>query len=88
MARPWLSESMKVVRPVFAQIAGTSIFVNLLGIAAPVFALQVYDRVIMHAGMSTLYGLLIGMAIVERFFERRIAEPLAASAASTTCCDT
>jgi len=45
----------------------TSFFVNLLALAVPVFVLQVYDRVVFHAGISTLYGLVIGMAMVLAF---------------------
>ncbi len=41
-----------------------SAFVNVLALAVPIFVLQVYDRVVQHAGISTLQGLLIGMAAV------------------------
>ena len=44
-----------------------SFFVNLLALAVPVFTLQVYDRVIFSAGLTTLQGLVIGMAIVLLF---------------------
>jgi len=63
MAGHWLSEILRNVRPAFAQILAVSAFVNLLAVAAPVFVLQVYDRVVMHAGISTLYGLIIGVLI-------------------------
>lgn len=74
MASSWLSEPIKIVRPIFGQILGVSAFVNLLAIAAPVFVLQVYDRVVQHAGLSTLYGLLIGVgiAIVFDFILRQL----------------
>ncbi len=39
-----------------------SLFVNLLALAVPVFVLQVYDRVVFHGGLSTLQGLVVGMA--------------------------
>ena len=41
-----------------------SLFVNLMALAVPVFVLQIYDRVVFHAGLNTLYGLVIGMAVV------------------------
>jgi len=44
-----------------------SAFVNLLALAVPVFTLQVYDRVIGHAGVSTLVGFVIGMIAVVIF---------------------
>ena len=40
-----------------------SLFVNLLALAVPVFTLQVYDRVIASAGISTLWGLAIGIIL-------------------------
>lgn len=67
MARQWLSEIVQNVRPAFAQILAVSAFVNLLAVAAPVFVLQVYDRVVMHAGISTLYGLVVGVMIAILF---------------------
>ena len=67
MAGHWLSEILRNVRPAFAQILAVSAFVNLLAVAAPVFVLQVYDRVVMHAGISTLYGLIIGVLIAILF---------------------
>lgn len=83
MARHWLSEILKQVRPAFTQILVVSAFVNLLAIEAPVFVLQVYDRVVMHAGISTLYGLVIGVlvAIVFDFILRQFRARLLQRAA-------
>jgi ATP-binding cassette subfamily C protein LapB len=39
-------------------------FINVLALAVPVFTLQVYDRVIFYAGVTTLEGLVIGMVLV------------------------
>jgi len=39
-------------------------FINMLALAVPVFVLQVYDRVVFHAGLSTLQGLALGMIVV------------------------
>ncbi len=44
-----------------------SAFVNLLALATPVFTMQVYDRVVGSGGLSTLWGLVIGMALVVLF---------------------
>ncbi len=41
-----------------------SLFVNMMALAVPVFVLQIYDRVVFHAGISTLQGLVIGMCFV------------------------
>tara|TARA_B100000674_G_scaffold74942_1_gene51988 strand:+ start:2870 stop:4582 length:1713 start_codon:yes stop_codon:yes gene_type:complete len=50
-----------------AQLRGVflvSLFVNLLALSVPVFVMQVYDRVIFHGGLTTLYGLIAGIIIV------------------------
>lgn len=44
-----------------------SAFINLLALAAHIFTLQVYGRVVGHAGIGTLYGLVLGMALVLLF---------------------
>ncbi len=50
--------------PRFAQVLVLAASINLLALAVPLFTLQVYDRVIAHAGLATLQALLIGMAAV------------------------
>jgi len=52
------------LRPVFFKLLLISFFINLLALAAPIFVLQVYDRVVFHAGVTTLQGLVIGMVLV------------------------
>ncbi|MCI4661913.1 MAG: peptidase domain-containing ABC transporter [Neomegalonema sp.] len=51
----------------FGRVALLSLFVNLLTLAVPVFVLQVYDRVLPHAGYATLHGLLIGIVALIGF---------------------
>ena len=63
----WLRTALEGGRGVFRDILLVSLFINLLALAAPVFVLQVYDRVIFHAGLSTLQGLVIGMVLVILF---------------------
>lgn len=50
--------------PYFTELFSISFFINLLALATPLFVLQVYDRVIFHAGITTLQGLVMGMIIV------------------------
>lgn len=61
--RAWLREVFKPARRGFREAIVVSLFVNLLALAVPIFILQVYDRVVFHHGISTLYGLLIGVLI-------------------------
>ncbi len=63
----WLGPFIKPLRPIFREVLVMSLFVNLLALAVPIFTMQVYDRVIFKAGMSTLQGLVIGMALVVVF---------------------
>lgn len=55
---------MKPIMPVFREVLAMSFFVNALALAVPVFTMQVYDRVVYHAGISTLEGLVLGMLFV------------------------
>jgi len=66
-SRAWLRPFLKPLRPIFREVLAMSAFVNLLALAVPVFTLQVYDRVIGHAGISTLVGFVIGMLCVVAF---------------------
>jgi ABC-type bacteriocin/lantibiotic exporter with double-glycine peptidase domain len=59
LARPLLGQ--------FRELLVFSLFINVIALATPVFVLQVYDRVVFHAGLSTLQGLAIGMAIAIAF---------------------
>ena len=59
--KSWIKPLMKSLKPVFREVLIMSAFVNILALAVPIFTLQVYDRVIQHAGVSTLQGLVIGM---------------------------
>lgn len=49
------------------RLLSISLFVNLLGLAIPVFVLQAYDRVIIHAGISTLQALVAGVLLAIGF---------------------
>ena len=65
--RAWLKPFLKPVFPVFREVLAMSAFVNLMALAVPVFTLQTYDRVIGHAGISTLVGFVIAMVAIVIF---------------------
>jgi ATP-binding cassette subfamily C protein LapB len=65
--RVWLKPVLTPLRPAFREAVAMALFVNLLALAPPVFILQVYDRVVFYAGLTTLQGLVIGMAVVLLF---------------------
>jgi ABC-type bacteriocin/lantibiotic exporter with double-glycine peptidase domain len=67
LVRSLLASLVRPLRPHLRELLTFSLFVNLLALAAPVFTLQVYDRVVFHAGLSTLQGLALGMLLVVAF---------------------
>lgn len=74
------------VGPYLKEILAVSLFINLLALAAPVFVLQVYDRVVFHAGVTTLVGLVIGMVLVIGFdFLLKITRARLFQAIATRC---
>lgn len=59
----WLHELLLPLRPAYKQAIMLAFLVNLIALGAAVYALQVYDRVIGHAGYATLLALSVGMLI-------------------------
>ena len=65
--RGWLAGTLRPLASRFSELAAASLFINLLALAVPVFVLQVYDRVVFLAGMSTLQGLVAGVVLAIAF---------------------
>lgn len=63
----WLKPIVQPLMRTFREVMGMSFFVNMLALVVPVFVLQVYDRVVFHAGIETLQGLVIGVLLVLLF---------------------
>jgi len=59
----WLRELLWPYRDAYRQMLVLSLAINILALFAAVFSMQVYDKVVGHAGYSTLAALVIGMAI-------------------------
>ena len=66
-SQSWLIGVLRPLAPSFAEVLVVSLFVNLLALAVPVFVLQVYDRVVFHAGLNTLAALVAAMVLVLLF---------------------
>jgi len=60
----WLADVIRPMRHVYAEALVMSFFINILAMAAPIFTMQVYDRVVFYGGIVTLWGLVSGMAVV------------------------
>ena len=67
VSKGWLGPMLRPLRPLFLEVFTISLFVNLLALVVPIFVLQVYDRVVAHAGITTLEGLVIGVALALAF---------------------
>jgi ATP-binding cassette subfamily C protein LapB len=65
--KAWVVPFLRPLRQTFNEVVVTSVFINILALAVPIFILQVYDRVVGHNGFSTLQGLVVGIIIVVLF---------------------
>lgn len=59
----WLHELLLPLRPAYRQALMLAFLVNFIALGAAVYSLQVYDRVVAHAGYSSLVALTVGMLI-------------------------
>lgn len=62
-ARHWLLSPLLKFWPVGIQVALAALVINILGLALPLFIMNVYDRVIQTQSMPTLWALTAGVAI-------------------------
>lgn len=60
----WLREILWPYRKAYRQAILLALAINFLGLFAAIFSLQVYDRVVAHAGYATLFALVSGMVLV------------------------
>ena len=62
--RKWFWKVIGELRGEYLKVISASILVNLLAVAAPLFTLNVYDRVLPNSAFSTLWVLAVGMGLV------------------------
>lgn len=60
----WLRSLMFRLRPAYRQVLAMAFVINTLGLLTALFTLQVYDRVVAHAGYASLVALVLGMVFV------------------------
>lgn len=63
----WLHELLLPLRPAYRQAIMLAFLINLIALGTAVYSLQVYDRVIGHAGYSSLIALSVAMVIAMCF---------------------
>ncbi len=60
-ARSWFRDTLKRSRWLYADAIAASLIINLIAMAAPLFVMNVYDRVVPNQATSTLWVLAIGI---------------------------
>ena len=60
-AHSWFRETLKRSRWLYADAIAASLVINLIALAAPLFVMNVYDRVVPNQATSTLWVLAIGI---------------------------
>lgn len=61
--RSWVRDSLIRFRPLFWQLFAMTLVLNIIALAAPLFVMAVYDRVLSTGSISTLEYLLLGVLI-------------------------
>ncbi len=67
-AREWFWGTIKEFRPLYYKVGIAALVINLVALAAPLFSMNVYDRVVPNAGYATLWVLGLG-AIMAYVFD-------------------
>ncbi len=60
-ARSWFRDTLKRSRWLYADAIAASFLINLIAMAAPLFVMNVYDRVVPNQATATLWVLAIGI---------------------------
>ncbi|MCP8939313.1 type I secretion system permease/ATPase [Alsobacter sp. SYSU M60028] len=63
----WFWGPVKSQRKAFVTVCLAALMINLIGLAAPLFTMNVYDRVLPNKAISTLWVLALGFAVVLLF---------------------
>lgn len=63
----WFFGTLYRFRGIYARVVVATLFINLFVVAGPLFTMNVYDRVIPHNAIDTLWVLAIGIGLVYSF---------------------
>jgi subfamily B ATP-binding cassette protein HlyB/CyaB len=63
----WFLAAVQRYRKSLSEVLVASFFIQLIGLASPLFFQVVVDKVLVHRGLSTLDVLMIGLAIISIF---------------------
>ncbi|MCY1280949.1 Toxin RTX-I translocation ATP-binding protein [compost metagenome] len=60
--RSWFRDTLKRSRWLYLDAVAASLLINLIGLGAPLFVMNVYDRVVPNQAVATLWVLAIGIS--------------------------
>jgi len=60
----WFFDSLKISKPIYRDVIVASFIVNLFVLAAPLFTMNVYDRVVPNSAIETMWVLAVGILVV------------------------
>ena len=60
-AQSWFRDTLKRSRWLYVDAIAASLLINLIGLAAPLFVMNVYDRVVPNQATATLWVLAVGI---------------------------
>lgn len=66
-ARQWFWGTVKEFRPLYYKVGIAAMVINIVALVAPLFSMNVYDRVVPNAGYATLWVLGIGAILAYTF---------------------
>ena len=65
--RHWFWDVVARAWPIYAEVLVASLLINVFALVMPLFAMNVYDRVVPNHALETLWALAVGAAIVVGF---------------------
>ena len=66
-AHHWFWGTLGRAWPLYAEVAGASVLVNIFTVLSPMFFMNVYDRVVPNKAFETFWVLALGMALMYLF---------------------